>query len=170
MRVVMACVLGAWIALVPLPACAADSVIVRDNLFSPTREPEAGTTHVTERSQAKKAEPLPDDAIVLKGVSIHGKRRWALLAVSERYLPTEAEQTPQHFFKRGRMTGGTMTRSTRRSGASSDHTVLVVSEGERLGEFRLETVGPDYAILSRSGRQFRIEMHNGVDVDMNHPK
>lgn len=168
-RLFMICILtalSAWPPGWPSPAHAADPVIVEENLFSPTRKPEAEKTAAISESRTKEAEPLDDDAIVLKGVSIHGERRWALLAVAARYMPAHEAQKQHQFFNRGRLSGGTMGNAPRRNGRSlSDRAVVVVGEGERLGEFQLDAVGPDYAILSRQGRQFRITIRKNQSTD-----
>lgn len=146
--------------LLPLVAClptyliAADPAIVEQNLFSPERKAE-------QRGLAPETRPAPppvlqEDAILLRGVSIHDHARWALLSIRTNLLPQdrtgEKGATPP-----GR--GKVRPQATPRNRAGTrERTTLLVREGDTIGEFLLQTVAPDHVLLVQDGSTLHLEL------------
>lgn len=133
--------------------CAADPVIVKRNLFSPSRRPEQAV-----KPDVKQPTPdlaFDDDAVKLLGVSIHGEQRWALLSIHSRLLPDPSDKARRS--TSGRNSHGRAPRGGR--AASRDVTVLVLKEGERAGEVLLKSVTPDYVVVTRTGKTVQLELY-----------
>lgn len=146
----------------PMAAClpayliAADPAIVERNLFSPERKAE-------ERGLAPETRPAPppvlqEDAILLRGVSIHDHARWALLAIRTNLLPQD-----RTVGKGATPPGGGKIRPQampRNRAGNRERTTLLVREGGTIGEFLLQTVAPDHVLVLKDGSTLRLELRN----------
>ncbi len=153
-----------WLVLAA-PLLAADPIIVRDNLFSPERRPESLREH--EEPVREKAEEMGDDAILLKGVSIHGERRLALLLLQPHLVPDTPDAGPESRRVANAPHGNRAPRSSPRRGRSrgkSGQTIpLLMQEGERVGDVVLNAVYSDHVIILHAGRRYRVELRPGTD-------